>query len=208
MEEEKSVGNNEVVDKNTVEPNKSDVTGALEEADRENEELIEALVGNSGFNDSFLTMQSGKMECEAYYSLPVEPIRKAMFKKMITKKEDMGDIFVIPCNVGGLKYVDALFDQGSDVKVMPLSTYNRLTNENLVETDIRLSLSSQSHIYPLGIAEDVLVEATGFMYPVDFIILDIKEGRKRPFILRTPFLTTARAEIRFDKGIINLRSGK
>ncbi|GJT36591.1 MAK10-like protein [Tanacetum coccineum] len=141
-------------------------------------------------------MQSGKIECEAYHSLPVEPMRKAMLKKMITKMEDMGGNFVIPCNIGGLKYMYALVDQGSDVNVMPLSTYNRLTDKKLVETDIRLSLASQSHIYPLGIAEDVLVEIADFIYPVDFVILDIKEDRKRPFILGTPFLTTAKAEIR------------
>ncbi|GJU42359.1 hypothetical protein Tco_1195316 [Tanacetum coccineum] len=111
-----------------------------------NKELIEGLVGNPRFNDLLLAMQSGKMECESYHSLPVEPMRKAMLKKMITKKEDIGDNFVIPCNVGGLKYMDALVDQGSDVNVLPLSTYNRLTNKNLAETDIRLSLASQSHI--------------------------------------------------------------
>ncbi|GJV06816.1 retrovirus-related pol polyprotein from transposon TNT 1-94 [Tanacetum coccineum] len=103
----------------------------------------------------------GKMEYEAYHSLPIEPMRKAMLKKMITKKEDMG--------------------------------VTLLTNEKLVETDIRLSL---------------LVEIAGFIYPVDFVILDIKEDRKRPFILGTSFLTTAKAEIRFDKGTITLKSGK
>ncbi|GJY42170.1 reverse transcriptase domain-containing protein [Tanacetum coccineum] len=85
------------------------------------------------------------------------------------------------------------------MNVMPLSTYNRVTDKKLVETDIRLSLASQSYIYPLGIAEDVLVEIVGFIYPVDFVILDIKEDRKRPFILRTPFLTTAKAEIRMGR---------
>ncbi|GJV85208.1 hypothetical protein Tco_1525106 [Tanacetum coccineum] len=131
-----------------------------------------------------------------------------MLKKMITKKEDMGGNFAIPCNVGGLKYMVALVDQGSDVNIMPLSTYNRLTNEKLVKTDIRLSLASQSHIQPLGIAEDVLVEIAGFIYPMDFIILNIKEDRKKPVILGTPFLTTAKAEIRFDKGKISLKYGK
>ncbi|GKB56542.1 homeodomain-like protein, partial [Tanacetum coccineum] len=58
------------------------------------------------------------------------------------------------------------------------------------------------------IAEDVLVKVVGYMYPVDFIILDIKEDEKRPFILGTPFLTTAKAVIKFDKGKITLRSGK
>ncbi|GJZ88511.1 MAK10-like protein [Tanacetum coccineum] len=174
-----------VVNKNVVEPNKSDVAKLIEVVDRKeeteggtddgpvrsaekdlmgekvrelvetprsqpvkfylkhkiNKELIEGLVGNQKFNDSLLAMQSSKMECEAYHSLHIEPMRKAMLKKMITKREDMGANFVIPCNIGGLKYMDALVDQGSDVNVMPLSIYNRLTNEKLVETDIRLSLA-------------------------------------------------------------------
>ncbi|GJY04288.1 MAK10-like protein [Tanacetum coccineum] len=149
-----------------------------------------------------------KMECEDYQSLPKEPMHKVMLKKMITKKVDLGGKFVIPCNVKGLIYMDALVDQGSDVNVMPLSTYNRLTDEKLVETGIRLSLASQSHIYPLGIAEDVLVKIAGFVYPIDFIILDIKEDRKKSFIQGTTFLTTARAKIKFDKGTITLKYGK
>ncbi|GKE59523.1 zinc finger, CCHC-type containing protein [Tanacetum coccineum] len=92
--------------------------------------------------------------------------------------------------------MDVLVGQGSDVNVLPLSTYNRLTNKKLIETDIRLSLASQSHIQPLGTDEDVLVEIAGFIYPEDFVILDIKEDRRKPFILGTPFLTTAKAKIR------------
>ncbi|GJR66008.1 zinc finger, CCHC-type containing protein [Tanacetum coccineum] len=65
-----------------------------------------------------------------------------------------------------------------------------------------------SYIYPLGIVEDILVEVAEHVYPIDFIILDIKENEKRPFILGTPFLTTAKAVIKFDKGTITLRSGK
>ncbi|GKF92838.1 zinc finger, CCHC-type containing protein [Tanacetum coccineum] len=91
---------------------------------------------------------------------------------------------------------------------MPYTIYMKLTDERPAETDIRLSLASHSYIYPLGIAEDVLVEVAEHVYPVDFVILDIKENEKRPFILGTPFLTTAKATIRFDKGTITLRSGK
>ncbi|GJY53009.1 hypothetical protein Tco_0444673 [Tanacetum coccineum] len=47
--------------------------------------------------------------------------------------------------------------------------------------------------YNPGIAEDVLVEVVEHVYPIDFMILDIKEDEKRPFILGTPFLTTAKA---------------
>ncbi|GJU68606.1 zinc finger, CCHC-type containing protein [Tanacetum coccineum] len=134
--------------------------------------------------------------------------RTTILKKKITKKEDVEGNFEIPCSIGGLKHVNALVDQGSYVNVMPYSTYMKLTNEMPVETDIRLSLASHSYIYPLGIAEDVLAEVVEHVYPVDFLILDIKENKKRPFILGTPFLTTAKAAIKFDKGTITLRSGK
>ncbi|GJZ96465.1 hypothetical protein Tco_0668799 [Tanacetum coccineum] len=49
-------------------------------------------------------------------------------------------------------------DQGYDVNVMPSHTSMKLTDERPTETDIRLSLASHSYIYPIGIAEDVLVE--------------------------------------------------
>ncbi|GJS51244.1 MAK10-like protein [Tanacetum coccineum] len=122
-------------------------------------------------------------------------------------KEDIGGNFEIPCNIGGLKHMNALVDQGSDVNVMPLSIYNKLTDERPAETNIRLSLVSHSYIHPLGVAKDVLVDVVGYVYPMDFVILDIKEDEKMPFILGTPFLTIAKAVIKFDKGTINLRSG-
>ncbi|GJW55347.1 hypothetical protein Tco_0099432 [Tanacetum coccineum] len=82
----------------------------------------------------------------------------AILKKKITKKEDIGGNFEIPCSVGGLKHVNALVDQGSDVNIMPYSTYMKLIDERPTKTDIKLSLASHSYIYPLGIVEDVLVQ--------------------------------------------------
>ncbi|GJV41285.1 MAK10-like protein [Tanacetum coccineum] len=143
-----------------------------------------------------------------YNVLPRGPVCEAILKKKIRKKEDIRGNFEIPCSMGGLKHVNALVDQGSDLNIMPYSTYMKLTNERPAEIDIRLSLASHSYIYPLGIAENVLVEIAVHVYPMDFVILDIKEDEKRPFILGTPFLTTAKVMIKFDKGTITLRSGK
>ncbi|GJW49344.1 MAK10-like protein [Tanacetum coccineum] len=136
------------------------------------------------------------------------PVYEAILKKKITKKEDIVDIFEILADRRGLKLWNVLVDQGSDVNVMPYSTYMKLTDESPAKIGIRLSLASHSYIYPLGIAEDVLVEIVEHVYPMDFVILDIKEDEKRPFILGTPFLTTAKAMIKFDKGTITLRSRK
>ncbi|GJW07390.1 MAK10-like protein [Tanacetum coccineum] len=144
----------------------------------------------------FIGAQVGKQKGKTYNLSPRGPVYEAILRKKITRKEDIGGNFKIPCNIGGLKHMNALVNQGSDINVMPFSTYMKLSNKRPAETDIRLSLASHSYIYPLGIVEDILVEVVEYVYPVDFVILDIKEDEKRPFILGTPFLTTAKAIIK------------
>ncbi|GJX18113.1 MAK10-like protein [Tanacetum coccineum] len=173
-----------------------------------NEKMIKGLVENNRFNNSLSGSRVGKKKGKAYKVLPGGPVYDVILKKKITKKEDIGGNFKIPCSIGGLKHANAFVDQGSNVNVMPYSNYMKLTDERPAKTDIRLLLASHSYIYPLGIAEDVLVEVAEHVYPVDFVILDIKENEKRPVILGTPFRTTAKATIWFDKGTITLRSGK
>ncbi|GJX16092.1 MAK10-like protein, partial [Tanacetum coccineum] len=136
-----------------------------------NEKPIEGLVNNNRFNNSRSRTQAGKKKGKEYKVLLGGHAYDAILKKKITKKEDISGNFEIPCSIGNLKHVNALVNQGSDVNVMPYSTYMKLTDERPVETDIRLSLASHSYIYPLGIAENVLVEIVEHVYPVDFVIL-------------------------------------
>ncbi|GJW48933.1 MAK10-like protein [Tanacetum coccineum] len=142
----------------------------------ENKEIVEAPDSITLDQELGLERKKGK----EYKALPGGPVYDAILKKKITKKEDIGGNFEIPCSIGNLKHVNALVDQGSDVNVVPYSTYMKLTDERPAETEIR-TLTTATHI---------------------------KENEKRPFILGTPFLTTAKASIKFDKGTITLRSGK
>ncbi|GJU83238.1 zinc finger, CCHC-type containing protein [Tanacetum coccineum] len=207
-EEERSDKTNETLD-NTKKPTVTKREIPLVEAERSNETKNKPIKSMKGKKYSVLGLaRVGKVKGNTYNVLPRRPVFEMILKKKITKKEDVGGNFEIPCSIGGLKYVNSLVDQGSEVNVMPYSTYMKLTNEMPAETDIRLSLASHSYIYPLGIAEDVLVKVVEHVYHVDFMILDIKENEKRPFILGTPFLTKAKAAIKFDKGTITLRSRK
>ncbi|GJX62274.1 MAK10-like protein [Tanacetum coccineum] len=140
--------------------------------------VMEGLVNNNRFNNSRSRTQAGKKKGKEYKVLPGRPAYDAILKKMITKMEDIKGNFKIPCSVRNIKHVNAIIDQGSDVNVMPYSTYMKLTDEKLAETDIRLSLASHSYVYPLGSAEDVLVEIA------------------------------EHASIKFDSNTITLRSGK
>ncbi|GJT62617.1 MAK10-like protein [Tanacetum coccineum] len=170
-----------------------------------NEKLIKGLVNNNRFNNSRSRNQNGKKKGKEYKVLSGGPTYDAILKKKITKKEEIRGNFKIPCSIRNLKNVNALVYQGSDMNAMPYSTYMKLTDERPAEIDIRLSLASHLYIYPLGITEDVLVEVDEHIYPVDFVILDIRENENRPFILGTPFLTTTKALIKFDTGTITLR---
>ncbi|GKC96538.1 reverse transcriptase domain-containing protein [Tanacetum coccineum] len=65
-------------------------------------------------------------------------------------------------------------------------------------------LADQSFQYPVGIAENMLVEVGKFTFPADFVILEMEEDRKVPLILGRPFLHTADAVIRVKQKQLNL----
>jgi len=45
-------------------------------------------------------------------------------------------------------------------------------------------------VYPRGVIEDVLVKVDKFIFPVDFMVLDMKEDQNVPIILGHLFLNT------------------
>ncbi|GKA28513.1 reverse transcriptase domain-containing protein [Tanacetum coccineum] len=68
-------------------------------------------------------------------------------------------------------------------------------------------LANRSFQYPVGIAENMLVEVGKFTFPVDFVILEIEEDNKVPLILGQPFLHTTDAVIRVKQKQLNLGVG-
>ncbi|GJX25787.1 gag-pol polyprotein [Tanacetum coccineum] len=94
------------------------------------------------------------------------------------------------------------------VSVMPLSTYLNLGLGKLAHTKLTVELANMTVKYPKQIAENVLVGIGKFVFPVDFIILDMPEDIKVPMILRRPLLSTTRAKIDVFKIKITLRVGE
>ncbi|XP_073120556.1 uncharacterized protein [Henckelia pumila] len=74
-------------------------------------------------------------------------------------------------------------------------------------TTITLQLADRSITYPRGIVEDVLVKVNKFIFPADFVILDMDKDEETPLIFGRPFLATARALIDVHKGELTLRVG-
>ena len=60
---------------------------------------------------------------------------------------------------------------------------------------------------PEGILEDVLFKVGKFIFPVEFVVIDIKEDKQVPLLLGRPFLAIGAALIDVKKGKLTLRVG-
>ncbi|GKD64686.1 putative nucleotidyltransferase, ribonuclease H, partial [Tanacetum coccineum] len=89
----------------------------------------------------------------------------------------------------------ALADLGASIGLMPYSMFLRLNLGELKPTRMCIELANKSTQILKGIAENVIDKIDRFVFPVDFIVLDMKEDHKIPIILGRPFLATAHAMI-------------
>ncbi|XP_075507472.1 uncharacterized protein LOC142544295 [Primulina tabacum] len=71
-----------------------------------------------------------------------------------------------------------------------------------------LQLADRSVKYPRGVIEDVLVKVDKFIFPADFVELDMEEDVEMPLILGRPFLATGKALIDIQEGKLRLRVGE
>ena len=68
-------------------------------------------------------------------------------------------------------------------------------------------MADRSMAQPEGILEDVLVKVGKFIFPVDFVIMQMEEDTQVPLLLGRPFLETGAALIDVQKGELTLRVG-
>ncbi|GJZ60108.1 hypothetical protein Tco_0615924 [Tanacetum coccineum] len=120
------------------------------------------------------------------------------------KEKDPGS-FTLPCFINNICFNKALVDLGASVSVMPFSTYTNLGLGNLSHTRMTIELADRTIKQPKGIATNVLVRIGKFVFPIDFVILDIPEDDDVPLILGRPFLSTAHVKIDVYKRKVTLR---
>ena len=127
-------------------------------------------------------------------------------KKLPAKMKDPGS-FTIPCSIGKYEFKKALCDSGVSINLMPLSVVQRLNLGELTPTTITLQMADRSMAQPEGILEDVLVKVGKFIFPMDFVIMQMEEDTQVPLLLGRPFLATGAALIDVQKGELTLRVG-
>ncbi|GKD58240.1 retrovirus-related pol polyprotein from transposon TNT 1-94, partial [Tanacetum coccineum] len=110
------------------------------------------------------------------------------------KEKDTGN-FILPCAIGTTTVSNALADLGASIIIMPFSLFKWLGLGNPKPINMVIEMANRSMQSPKGIVENVLVKINNFIFPVDFIILDIIEDDKVLIILGRPMLATAHARI-------------
>ena len=82
---------------------------------------------------------------------------------------------------------------------MPLSVVKRLSLEELTPTTMTLQMTDKTMAQPEGILEDVLIKVGKFIFPMDFVVIDMEEDKQIPLLLGRSFLATGVALIDVKK---------
>ena len=127
----------------------------------------------------------------------------AVIKKNLPEKMKDPGSFTIPCTIGGFEIKKALCYSGASINLMPLSVARKLSLGELTSTTVTLQMADRTMAKPEGVIEDVLVKVGKFVFPVDFIILDIEEDSQVPLLLGRLFLAIGAALIDMQKGVLS-----
>ena len=113
--------------------------------------------------------------------------------------------FTIPYEIGHADVGKALCNSGASINLMPLSIAKRLSLGELTPTTMTLQMADRTVAHPEGILEDVLIKVGKFVFPMDFVVINIKEDKQVPLLLGRPFLATGATLIDVKKGELALR---
>ena len=122
------------------------------------------------------------------------------------KMQDLGS-FTIPCEIGHVDVGKELCDSRASINLMPLSVAKRLSLGELTPTAMTLQMADITLSHPKGTLEDVLIKLGKFVFPIDFVVIDIEEDKQVPLLLGRPFLETGASLIDVKKGELTLKVG-
>ncbi|XP_022897451.1 uncharacterized protein LOC111411123 [Olea europaea var. sylvestris] len=167
--------------------------------------FIDAILQIPNYSKFLKEMLTKKRKMPEHETITLSEECSAIIQHRIPPKlKDPGD-FALPCSIGNLQGINCLIDSGASINLIPLPLYRKLGLGDSKAASIILQLADRILKHPYGIVEDMLIKTGEFIFPADFIILDIEEASQISIILGRPFLSTSRALLDFDTNEIVLR---
>ena len=149
---------------------------------------------------------SKKQKMKDYKTIALAEKCSAILQKKLPQKLKDPRSFTIPCTIGNAIFEKALCDLGASINLMPMLIFRRLGLGEAKPKIVTLQLDDRSLKHPRGIIEDVLVKVDKFIFPIDFIVLDMEKDREIPIILGRPLLSIERVLIDVQKGGVETES--
>ncbi|GJR99642.1 zinc knuckle CX2CX4HX4C containing protein [Tanacetum coccineum] len=109
-------------------------------------------------------------------------------KDLVTNKPKTEEDEEIRMNPRRIDFNNDLEDSGASISVMPLSMYKRLGLRRLEPINMVIEMTDYTKCTPKGIVENLLIKIDKFIFPVDFVILEMVEDIRMPIILGRPLL--------------------
>ncbi|GJU71581.1 reverse transcriptase domain-containing protein [Tanacetum coccineum] len=117
---------------------------------RINVPLIDILAGMPNYGKFLKELIKNKHKIEQIYVAFLSDESSAMIQNKV------------PCNFNKTFSCNALADLGASINIMPYSLYAKLSLETVKPTKMSVRLADRSFQYPVGIAENMLVEVEDF----------------------------------------------
>ncbi|XP_075092352.1 uncharacterized protein LOC142172593 [Nicotiana tabacum] len=114
----------------------------------------------------------------------------AILQNKIPQKYGDPDSFTIPYSLGSENFDKALCNLSSSINLMLLLIFKKGELGVIESVLVFLQLADQTTIILEGIIE--LVRVYKFVFPVDFIVVDMEVNKEVPLILGRPFLCSGR----------------
>ncbi|GJU24955.1 reverse transcriptase domain-containing protein [Tanacetum coccineum] len=162
---------------------------------RINVPLIDVLTEMPNYGKFLKELINNKHKIEQISAAFLSDESLAMIQNKVPPKLGDPGSFLIPCNFKTFS-CNAIADLGASINLKPYSLYAKLSLETLKTTKMSVRLADRSFQYPVGIAENMLIEVGKFTFPAVFVILKMEEDSKVSLILGRLFLHTADAVIR------------
>ncbi|GKA94429.1 homeodomain-like protein, partial [Tanacetum coccineum] len=152
---------------------------------------------NTSVNIEYIQQKlvSHEIEIEEVSMVKLNVRCSVVLQNELQPKEKYPRSFILPYAIGTTTLSNALADLGASISIMPFSLFKRLGLGNPRQINMVIEMADRSMQSPMEIVKNVLVKINKFIFPVDFIILDIIEDNKVPIILGRPMLATAHARI-------------
>nr|GEW48200.1 hypothetical protein [Tanacetum cinerariifolium] len=201
----------------------------LVKKEEEDKDKHNVTIGETNETNNEVSVKESETNNKAENGVKNKPIKKVVNDKVVEAPSSRPEEYYLKHRINK-KLIEGLVDNprfndsGARVGKVKGKTYNVSPRGPVYDAILKKKITKKEDIkgnfeIPCSIAglkqvrkepftKDVLIEVSEHVYPVDFMILDIKDDEKRPFILGVPFLTTVQVVIKFDKGTITLRSRK